>query len=268
MSVTDRQIAYRRQRKYLAAVENTMWSRTAETAGGAAFSVAHNLGATPGIVVPTLTSIDAADNYDWASEAHTETLAVAGDIGDATIKAYALCGIVPTEISTFGFGGIQFIEDDAVSWCRRVPIDFDPNWPLGFRAHFTSASATAADNFQFTVAFDIKNAPAKTSALAATAVAGTALAAASTALDTVIAAQTWIDTTTYKNTWSPRGIKNKAWSTLGAIEDGAVMAIKLTATTADTAAILLGLEIDYMPRLTVGHAGSDYDGPLVAAPAV
>jgi hypothetical protein len=83
-------------------------------------------------------------------------------------------------------------------------------------------------------------------------------------LDTVIAAQDWVDTTTYKNTWSPRGIKNGKWSTLTAIEDGAAMVIKLTATTADTAAILLGLEIDYVPRWTVGHAGREEDAPLVA----
>lgn len=268
MSVTDRQMAYRRQRLYLAAVENTLWSRTAETAGGAAFSVSHGLGATPGIVVPTITTFDADDTFDWANEAHTEALAVAGEIGDATTKAYALCAVAPTEISTFGFGGIQFLEDDVVSWCRRVPIEFDCNWPLGFRVHFTSASATAADDFQFTVAFDIKDAPAATNVLTAPEVAGTALAAPSTALDTVIAAQTWVDTTQYKNTWSPRGIKNKAWSTLGAIEDGASMVISLTATTADTAAILLGLEIDYVPRWTTGTAGLEYDAPLVGAPAV
>jgi hypothetical protein len=187
----------------------------------------------------------------------TEVLAVA-TLEDAGQSSRALCGIAGSEVNTYGFPGVNFLEDDAVGWCRRVPIDFDPNWPLGFRVHFTSGSATAADVFQFTVAFDIKDAAASVAA------AGTAVAAASTALDTVVAAQTWVDTTTYKNTWSPRGIKDGKWSTLTAIEDGAAMVISVTATSADTAAILLGLEIDYVPRWTVGHAGMETDAPLVA----
>jgi len=260
MAITDREMAYRRGRLYLPAVSNSMWALTAEDAG-AAFSVAHNLGATPSVLLIGQTEGDGTA-ISTAYGTQTEVLAV-GTLADAAQKARALCGIAGSEVSNFGFPGVNFIEDDVVGWCRRVPMEFDPNWPLGFRVHFTSASATAADDFQFTVAFDVKDAPAATSELAATAVAGTAVAAASTALDTVIAAQTWIDTTQYKNTWSPRGIKNGYWTTLAAIEDGAAMAISVTATTADTAAILLGLEIDYVPRMTVGHAGMETDAPLV-----
>ncbi len=267
MSVTDKQIDYRRRRLYLSAVENSMWIVSAEGTNGAV-SMTHALGATPGIVAINYTGWAADDTADWVPGATTEDNAV-GDIGgDATTFARALCGVTGTEVSTFGFPGVNFVEDDAVSWCLRVPIGFDPLWPLGFRAHFSSASVTAADDFQFTVVFDIKNAPAATAAAVAVDVAGTALAAASTALDTVITAQTWIDTTAYKNTWSPRGIKDAAWSSVTAIEDGAAMIIKLTATTADTAAFLFGLEIDYMPRLTTGYSGAEYDGALVGAPPV
>ena len=261
MAITDREMDYRRGRLYLPAVSNSMWAITAEDS--TVFDVAHSLGATPGIVSINYTSWDAADTADWAPGTHTAANAVGNIGGDATVLARALCGVTGTEVSTFGFPGVQFLESDVVGWCRRVPMDFDPNWPLGFRVHFTSASTTLADDFQFTVAFDVKDAPAATSEAAAVAVAGTALAAASTALDTVIAAQTWIDATAYKNTYSPRGIKNGYWTTLAAIEDGAAMVVSVTATTADTAAILLGLEIDYVPRLTVGHAGSEVDRPLV-----
>jgi len=265
MGITDRQIEYRRKRLYLPAVENAMWALTAEDAG-AAFSAAHSLGATPNVLLIAQTENDGTA-VDTAYGTHTEANAVATLTG-ADEKACALCGIAGSEISTFGFPGINFLEDDVVGWCLRVPIEFDPLWELGFRVHFTSASVTAADDFQFTLAFDVKDAPAATSELAAVAVAGTALAAASTALNTVIAAQTWIDATAYKNTWSPRGIKDAEWSSRGAIEDGAAMVISLTATVADTAAILLGLEIDYMPRLTTGYSGAERDGPLVGAPPV
>ncbi len=259
MSIVDKQIGYVRQRMYLPAVSNSMWAVTAEDS--TVFDVAHNLGATPGIVALSFSSWDADDTADWAPGTHTAANAVGNIGGDATVKAMALCGIAGKEISTFGFPGVQMLVSDVVGWCRRVPMDFDPNWPLGFRVHFTSASATAADDFQFTVAFDIIAAPTSTAA------AGTTLAAASTALDTVIAAQTWIDTTTYKNTWSPRGIKDANWSTRTVIEDGAAMVISLTATVADTAAILLGLEIDYVPRWTLGYSGRETDAPLEVSPA-
>jgi len=267
MGITDRQIEYRRKRLYLSAVENAMWIVSAEGTNGAV-TMAHNLAATPGIVAINYTGWAGDDTADWVAGTHTATNAV-GDIGgDATTFARALCGIAGTEVSTFGFPGVQFLESDVIGWCLRVPIEFDPLWELGFRVHFTSASVTAADDFQFTVAFDVKDAPAATSELAAVAVAGTALAAASTALNTVIAAQTWVDATAHKNTWSPRGIRDPEWSSQGAIEDGATMVISLTATVADTAAILLGLEIDYMPRLTTGYSGAERDGPLVGAPPV
>lgn len=255
MAITDRDMAYRRGRLYLPAVSNSMWSLTAEDAG-AAFSVSHGLGATPNVLLIGHTDGDGTA-ISTAYGTQTADLAV-GTFADAGQKGRALCGIAGSEVSSFGFPGVNFLVSDVVGWCRRVPMDFDPNWPLGFRVHFTSGSATAADDFHFTVAFDIKNAAASTAA------AGTAVAAASTALDTAIAAQTWIDTTTYKNTWTPRGIKDANWSTQAAIENGASMVISITATLADTAAILLGLEIDYVPRMTVGHAGMETDAPLVA----
>jgi hypothetical protein len=232
-----------------------MWALTAEDAD-TTFAAAHNLGATPNVLLIAETEQDGTAG-DIAYGTHTATAAVATLI-DGAQKGRALCGIAGSEVSTFGFPGVNFLVSDVVGWCRRVPMEFDPNWPLGFRVHFTSGSSTAADDFHFTVAFDIKKAATSTAA------AGTAVAAASTALDTVIAAQDWVDTTTYKNTWTPRGIKNGKWSTLSAIEDGAAMVITVTATLADTAAILLGLEIDYVPRWTVGHAGMETDAPLKA----
>lgn len=267
MSVTDGQIDYRRRRLYLPAVENAMWQLTAAVQGtGAAQDITHALGATPNVLLVGLTQGDGTAISTLYGTHTASTVEVT--LEDNAQYANALVATAGSEVSTFGFPGVQFLVSDAVSWCLRVPIDFDPLWPLGFRAHFTSASVTAADDFQFTVAFDVKDAPAKTAAKTAVEVAGTALAAASTALDTVIAAQTWIDTTAYKNTWSPRGIRNKAWSTQAAIEDGAVMVVSITATVADDTAILFGLEIDYMPRLTTGYGGAEYDGPLKAAPAV
>jgi hypothetical protein len=267
MSVTDKEIVYRRRRLYLPAVENAMWQLTAAVQGtGSAQDITHALGATPNVLLVGQTQ---GDGTATATTYGTHTAAtVEVTLTDNAQYANALVATAGSEVSSFGFPGVNFLVSDAVSWCLRVPIDFDPLWPLGFRAHFSSASVTKADDFQFTVAFDVKDAPAATATATAVEVAGTALAAASTALDTVITAQTWIDATAYKNTWSPRGIKDAAWSSVTAIEDGAAMIIKLTATVADTAAFLFGLEIDYMPRLTTGYSGAERDGALVGAPPV
>ena len=80
-------------------------------------------------------------------------------------------------------------------------------------------------------------------------------------------------TTALKNKWTARGIKDKAWDSMTDVESGALMSISVeldatTSTPASEACFLLGLEIDYVPRLTTGHAGLEYDAPLVGAPPV
>ena len=93
---------------------------------------------------------------------------------------------------------------------------------------------------------------------------GDALATASTALDTAIAAETHCGTA-YGVNWSPRGIKNANWSTRSGIEAGAILVLKLTLTSTSCSNVhLIGLEMDYAPRLTQGYAGMEYDPPLTA----
>lgn len=245
MPERDSNIDWLRKRVYWPAVSNPMWALTAE--GTATFSVAHNLGATPDAVLLGLSEDDGTAN-DIAPGTHTEALAVA-TLATAS-KAFALCGITGKEVSTFGFPGVTLVEDDKVAFCRRVPLDVDPKYAMGVRVNFTTGSSTALDDFTFLALLDFKAVNA-------------ALIAPVTALDTAIVTQTLGTATAYLNKWSPRGIKNANFLTRAQVEAGAMMMLSIEADVADTTAILLGVEIDYVPQQTKG-SGSHIDRDLTA----
>ncbi len=131
-----------------------------------------------------------------------------------------------------------------------VPKDWDPNWPLGFRIHWTGSSA---GNLTWRVGLDFV---ALDGAIPTTG--------AGTDLDTLIALDTLA--TAYDFTMTSRGIKNANWANNTQVTNGHYAAIKLecTAGTIDlTSEIAWGmwLEVDYVPMLT-RFPHSEHDAPL------
>ncbi len=259
MSVTDRQIGYIRGREYWPAVSNSMWNQAAEAAGtGSAQNLAHNLGATPAIVVAMQTQQDTTAS-DIAFGTHTATNSVITQPDSAQLAA-TVAGVTGTEISTFGAPGVEVgTLGDVFTFARRVPNNFDPDWPLGFKVHYTSGGTmVATDSFSWIILADIKN-------------EDVAIAAASTVLDTVVPLlDLYGSTTAYLNKWTARGIMDKDWATRAQVEAGAmiVVSVELDAVVgitlgATNPTFFLGLEIDYAPRQTQGPAGTDVDPPLV-----
>ena len=146
----------------------------------------------------------------------------------------------------------------------RVPIDLDPQFPLGFRVCWTAdVSGTNAAFGNGTTTGWVLNFN--------TRIKGAVLAIPSTVLDTVVPVPNlYLDSTGIgPNTdgilqWTGRGIKNFIGITRSQIEDGAFFGINAIApgtVTAMTTAYILGVEMDYSALSTMG-AGSEIDEPL------
>ncbi len=117
--------------------------------------------------------------------------------------------------------------------------DMDVRHPLYISAVYTSDSTTAADDIALVVTYG------------AIAV-GEAIGSPATVLNTVIAATTWVAATAWLIRESPTGIIDGSTFT-----EGDFISFKVDSTTIDmTNLYLLGVNIEYTPKITRG-AGSD-----------
>jgi len=144
-----------------------------------------------------------------------------------------------TEVSTFGFGALIVDASDVFSFLDwDTPREMDVTKDIGVRVHYCTIGTTAAtDDVLFTMQYQQVD-------------VGAALAAATVALDTPITVHRNGVTTTLITHRTPRGIISAS-----KFDDTAKQGLlhwELTATTVDYSSGelgLLGVEIDYVPRL-------------------
>lgn len=236
-----------------------------------------------------------AQEFDFELVAHAHDLIVTGGVGDvaaahvfAPLAAAALQKTEAVSVTVVGAGGsgVQNAARDAVfrspgvgnpslalvtglniSGIRidaagdeaplhfMIPYDLDPRATIGFRVHWTSGSATAADNATWIVRYSIRN-------------ASQAIVNPATVLDTAIAVQNWVDATTFKWMRTARGIMNRDTLTFAGDDVtpiGLALEVELDASDIDLAAEgvwLLGLELDYWPirtRRSLSHRARHID---------
>ncbi len=258
MPIRDRNIDWLRKRLYVPSRDFGMFtSPIAEATGtGSSQDIAHLLGTTPQLVWGMESEGDGTAE-DTVLGTHDGTN-VKVTMTDAAMKLLAFAGLVPTEYSTFGFGGFHIqTAGDKYTTFLRCPYDVDPAHPMGFKVNFVSGSSTAADIFDWIILADFK----------AVAVA---LLAPTTVLDTVIDITGTLGTATADlNNWSSRGIKNKGFLTRDQIEAGAAIMFSVELDSTQSALSseelhMLGVEIDYVPLQTRG-LGNPNDRLLTAA---
>jgi len=158
------------------------------------------------------------------------------EVGALAIVGVNICE-GPTDDGNFFYG-----------W-RRCPNDVNPNWPIGFRIHWSQASAVT-DGTTFILKFGVDKVNAAFQAVTLAA------------LDIPLAESN--TTGAWHNNWTSRGIKNSIGLTRAEIEAGAVLRFNIEADLVDTGqdkVTILGLEMDYVPMLTQG-GGRDGDCPL------
>lgn len=148
----------------------------------------------------------------------------------------------------------------AVEGAFRLPYDVDPEFEIGIRVHYagdgTTPEAVGTLSFIALMKFlKISEAP---------------VAAAAGALDTVIATTAAVSATDNQLEWTARGIKNKGFLGRSDIDDGAICQFSIELDAVGGAInntnfiLVLGVEIDYMPRRT-RFPHSEVDGPLDSA---
>jgi hypothetical protein len=137
-----------------------------------------------------------------------------------------------------------------------IPKYFDPNWPLGFRLHWTAGTAGAGATAWAT--WVVLAAMKKVGEVFATAATG--------ALNTPVPIQSQSNGQFYYNR-TGRGIKNGNWATVQQVLDGMFMEISSTIANPIGAGLtitdgiwLLGMDIDYVPMLT-RQPHAQYDAP-------
>lgn len=145
------------------------------------------------------------------------------------------------EVNSLGFTGVLMdTAGDSISHCMRVPRTWDLSKKLGFRAYWTSGSVTAADTVTWAVTYK-------------TVAEDAALEAASVALSTVVAEDTVGGAIAYALKITSRGVLNG-----GSIASAAKFLVLNAEMNAFAVGLtedkfLLGIEIDFMPRLTDGR---------------
>lgn len=155
------------------------------------------------------------------------------------------------EVSSFNITGLGLsAAGSLINGAIRVPPDLDPLWPVGFRVNWSSTGAAGSATWLLLLKTIAKGA------------AFVAKASVTTALDTVLGLNAL--TLANGNEWTRRGIKNKIGLSRDAIEEGAMLGFTLeldaVGTIAASTVTFLGLELDYVPVLTIG-GGSNYDRP-------
>lgn len=149
------------------------------------------------------------------------------------------------EIGALGIVGVNISEDATTDGnffygFRRCPIDLDPNHEVGFRINWSQASAVT-DGTTFVLKVGVDKVGAAFQAVG--------LAALNTVLAESNAGGAWY------NQWTSRGVKNAIGLTRAEIEAGAIIRFNIEADIVDTGqdkVTILGIEMDYAPRLTIG----------------
>lgn len=161
----------------------------------------------------------------------------AGFIGAAGVSVSTGVGDAPeAEASTLSAVGLHMDANDEHDWFWPLPLDLNWLHPIGFRVRYSSASATAADDRQWIVLYDI---------IAENA----AIAIGTTALTTAIAAET--DSGVAEGwQYSPRGELAGQTLTKTDVENGHIMAINLELGLDDASEEMnmYSIVIDYVPK--------------------
>lgn len=154
------------------------------------------------------------------------------------------------DTAMWGTGGYTSLGDVLEGWFV-VPSDWNPEWPLGIRLHWTADESGSID-WKVLLAFNAQN---------------TAIPAAATgALDTVIATAS-PSTVDFAPVRTARGIRDGHWSSIAAVHAGLYCSISVELDADATIDIssdlvwLLGVEFDYMPMLT-RQPHNNTDAPL------
>jgi len=156
--------------------------------------------------------------------------------------------VLATHNSLSALGGIQIdtagadATGDEIHWMMPVPYDMDIKHPLRIRVHWTSGSATAADDVAFVAIY--------------TAIVphSTTIVAAATALDTVIPSD--LVTGAHKYQITGWGVLNG-----GTFVNGGAIIWEIRCSVADVNLAteylrVLGVEFAYTPHLTAGSGQS------------
>ena len=146
-------------------------------------------------------------------------------------------GVIVSEVSTFGFTGLQMSTDaDTVDHIWFPDYEMDYAGAINFRVHYTTASTTAADTVNWILLYG---------AISGVESTVEALAVAATALDTTIASDTVATTTALV----PR---RSEWGTInaGTLTEGDIITLNLEmdASAASEEILFLGLDIEYVTR--------------------
>lgn len=174
-----------------------------------------------------------------------------------TIGSGIDAAVFPSELGSLGFSPIIMTAGDQLPIMVRVPKDVDPQFPIGYRVHWTALHDNDGD------------AAATFTLLTRVCKKGVAIAAAAAALDTVLVSDNYVNdsgvqsVTDHLYQITARGIDNSLGITRKDIETGALLLLYLESTTIDadiTTLYLIGLEMDYVPWKTEGQ-GSNYYRP-------
>ena len=161
-----------------------------------------------------------------------------------TGDAFDAGAVAIIQISNFLYGAPEmYAAGDLVSHYMMVPNDWDPEFELGFKVWWGSASATTTDKTDWIVLLDFF-------------AEGATMTAAATALSTAVALDD-LSTGAYDFQKSARGIRDAGWRTRAQVDAGALMVFSVEADATDIAVgggaealTLLGIEIDYTVRMT------------------
>ena len=167
-------------------------------------------------------------------------------------------GVLLLEIGTLGFISCSMVAGEFLKGIYPVPSDLDPQFPVGYRVHYTVDHDGSGDA---TVSWILLNSFIGE---------GVVIADPATALNTPIplldayTTDAGVSVTTdFLYQVSGRGIDNDIGLTRTQIETGALMgtSLEMDAMANATDVRLLWLEMDYVPMKTLG-AGSNLDRAL------
>jgi len=208
-------------------------------------------------------------NVDWLRKRiyiPVQTFSSVTKTGTTGTQNYGSGGLEMVNIATLGIAGLKYTANtNTALHYTMVPYDLDINKQIDFRVHWTSDNASDAN--QWKVLYNAQNAPVN-SDLATTASNPGAtnaglLTAAATALNTVIPTST-SSATTGTVQITDYGTINK--STLLTRTYAWTLTVGTTGTFPTGPLYLLGLEIRYTMRKTVGQRRNILGGRRLAEP--
>ena len=151
---------------------------------------------------------------------------------------------IQKKVSTFGFVGAFFdTAADELAHVMQIPYDLDPAWPVYFRAHFTTGSATTTDKITWKFYY------------LPVILGVTALIDPIAVLSTEVTQQTLSLGVAYSYNVSPWGILNQGLIT----EKAEVLVVKCAMSQFDSGLdedkFFLGFEMRYTPKRLMGPNG-------------